>query len=164
LSSVYDQTDFLLQLLSFAGLLFCGLALVSWLSSPARKKVSIFSGAVFLFLLISVLVNLVGAGMLSHDELAEGLSPIGNKCTAITLVVSLLTGFIFVMKARAGAPLNPLLVGLALGIASLGSGGIAITLHCGIANGMHIAFWHFLLPLVTTTAVGLLVGKKLLRW
>ena len=152
------------EILSFAALLFASLLLVSWTSSPGRERRAIYSRFLFFVLAICALVNFFGIFGLSPELRAEGMDVLGSGCTLVALTVGILTGAAFAYKVRQGASLNPFKSGLLVGLAALGAGGVAITLHCGNTNGMHILMWHFLVPLVAMVILGIVIGKKILRW
>jgi hypothetical protein len=154
----------LLEMLTFAALLFSALLLVSWTSSPGRESKKIYSYALLGIFGICTLLNVVGIFGLSPEAMSQGVDVLGSACTAVAMAVGLSAGAMFAYKARQGASTSPLKMGAIIGLAALGAGGVAITLHCGSTNGMHILMWHFMVPLAAMLAVGLVVGNKILRW
>jgi hypothetical protein len=159
-----QQFDTWVQLGAFALLLFASLALVSWASSPGKDGFKKYLKAVFALLSGLAVIQVVRVLGLSEVLLMEGLSVLGSRCALVAMAVGVATGLFVTWKVRAGASTHPLLSGLVVGLAAVGAGGVAITLHCASSNGMHILVWHFLLPLVVMTMVGSLVGRKILRW
>lgn len=152
------------QLGVFAVLLFASLALVSWASSPGKEGFKKYLKAVCALLSVAAVIQAVRILGLSEALLMEGLSIFGSRCALVAMAVGAATGMAVTWKVRAGASTQPLLSGLIVGLAAVGAGGVAITLHCASQNGMHILVWHFLLPLFVMTVAGLLVGRKILRW
>lgn len=152
------------QLLGFALLLLTSLGLAGWASSPGRSGLYKYLRAVFLVLAVLAVIQTIRLLGVSQAVLAEGLSVLGSRCAIVSMIVGVLTGAFYTWKARQGATTHPLLSGLVLGLAAVGAGGVAITLHCASQNGMHIFIWHFILPLLVMTAIGSWIGQKLLRW
>jgi hypothetical protein len=152
------------EILSFTALLFSALLLVSWTSSPGREVKKIYSQLLFGVLALCALVNFVGLLGLSPELMKEGMHILGSGCTLTAMAVGIITGALFANKIRQGASLDPLKSGVMIGLASVGAGGVAITLHCGSTNGMHILMWHFLTPFVAMVLLGMLIGNKILRW
>lgn len=156
--------DTWVQLFGFALLLMTSLALTGWASSPGRSGLQKYLRAVFLGLAAVAIIQTVRLLGVSEAVLAEGLSVLGSRCAMVSMTVGVLTGALLAWKSRQGATTQPLLSGLVLGLAAVGTGGIAITLHCASQNGMHIFMWHFLLPLMVMAVLGSWIGQKLLRW
>ncbi len=159
-----QELDIVLQVLSFSGLLFVSLFLISWRSSPGRPRQDIYSWIPVLILCIGLLVNLIYVFGLSTEAMSIGMDVLGSSCAFVAMAVGAVTGTIFTLKARQGASTSPLKSGAIVGLAALGAGGLAITLHCGDSNGMHILLWHFLVPSIAMAIFGLVIGKKILRW
>lgn len=152
------------QLGAFALLLFASLGLVSWSSSPGKEGFKKYLKGVFAILALLALIQVVRVLGLSEDLMAEGLAVLGSRCALVAMIVGAVTGALITWKARQGASTHPLMSGLVLGLAAVGAGGVAITLHCSNLNGMHILVWHFLLPLIVMAVAGSFVGRKILRW
>jgi hypothetical protein len=153
------------EILSFVALLYSALLLASWTSSPGRETNYIYSRLLLGVLAVCTLVNFVGLFGLSPELINMGMDMlVGSNCTLVAMAVGILTGSMFTYKVRQGASTNPLKSGAVIGLAALGAGGVAITLHCGSANGMHILMWHFLTPFVAMVLLGMVIGKKIFRW
>lgn len=152
------------EILSFVALLFSALLLASWTSSPGRETKNGYSRLLLGVLALCALVNFVGLFGLSSELIAMGMDMLGSNCTLVAMAVGILTGAMFTYKLRQGASTNPLKSGAIIGLAALGAGGVAITLHCGSANGMHILMWHFLTPFAAMVLLGMVIGKKIFRW
>lgn len=160
----FAEADILWQLLGFVGLLLAALAMTSWYGSPGRPKPRLWLVILIGALLFSGLVPFVRMIDLDSAGMHEGMEVQGFGCSLVAIITGLISGFLFARKIRQGASLKPSLSGILLGLAALGAGGIAITLHCGNHNGMHILLWHWTLPLLVTAGFGFVVGKKFLRW
>ncbi|MBS1970447.1 MAG: DUF1109 domain-containing protein [Bdellovibrionales bacterium] len=152
------------QLGAFSLLFFASLGLVSWSSSPGKEGLKKYLKAVFAVLSLLALIQVVRILGLSEELMSEGLSVLGSGCAMVAMSVGTVTGAFLTWKARQGASTHPLMSGLVLGLAAVGAGGVAITLHCSSLNGMHILVWHFLLPLIVMAIVGSFVGRKILHW
>jgi len=159
-----QKTGTLLEIFSFAGLLFTALLMVSWTSTPGRASPVRYSQLLLSFLGFAGAIHFIGIFGISHELMMEGIDSAGSRCTLASAGFGVLAGALIAYKTRQGASTNPLMSGLLVGIASLGAAGVAITLDCGSENGMHIMLWHFLLPLALMTAAGFALGKKFLRW
>lgn len=164
LGDALQKSGTLLEMLAFAALLFTALLLVSWTSSPGRESKKIYSYLMLGIFGVCALLNIVGILGLSPESISEGIDVLGSACTVVAMVVGLSAGAMFAFKARQGASTSPLKMGAIIGLAALGAGGLAITMHCSSTNGMHILVWHFIVPLVAMVTVGLVVGNKILRW
>jgi hypothetical protein len=152
------------QLGAFALLLFSSLGLVAWSSSPGREGFKKYLKGVFTVLALLALIQFIRVLGLSGDLMAEGLAVLGSRCAMVAMIFGAISGAFMTWKARQGASTHPLMSGLVVGLAAVGAGGVAITLHCSSLNGMHILVWHFLLPLVVMALAGAFVGRKILRW
>jgi hypothetical protein len=159
-----QRSGTLLEVFTFAGLLFTALLMVSWTSSPGRAGPVRYSQLLLSFLGLAGAIHFLGIFGLSHDLLMAGIDSTGARCTLVAAGFGVLAGALIAYKTRQGASTNPLMSGLLVGLVSLGAAGVGITLDCGSDNGMHIMLWHFLLPLALMTAAGFALGKKFLRW
>lgn len=159
-----EHVDTWIQLGAFALLLFASLSLVAWASSPGREGFKKYLKSIFALLSLLAVIQVVRILGISRDLLAEGLAILGSRCAMVAMIVGAVTGVFVTRKIRQGASMHPLWSGVVLGLAAVGAGGVAITLHCASQNGMHILIWHFLLPLVVMAMAGSFVGRKLLRW
>lgn len=97
---------------------------------------------------------------LDHDHWAAGLDSSGLHCAQYTLLVSVsgFAGLFYILRKR--VVLNGALTGALIGVASVASGWLAISLVCGVENPVHILLYHLLLPGVIAVAVGAVVGRR----
>jgi len=82
-------------------------------------------------------------------------------CVVFTILFALGPLVAFVVVRRQSDPVAPTLTGAALGAASGAWGALAIELHCAHASAFHIVVGH-VLPVVFLTAVGALVGSRVI--
>ena len=165
LASVLNNRFFMGDVIFSLGLLFSSLMLSGWLSSPGRPGGRIYFIACLIFgvlVFASLFVRIFG---LTAEQSKAGLDLVtGENCLFATFAFAFVASMIIGIAVRKRASVRPALTGIAVGCAGLGAGGLAITLHCGSDNGLHIALWHFLLPGVLSALVGYSLGKKILRW
>ena len=57
-----------------------------------------------------------------------------------------------------------MILGLYLGLAAFTVGFLGISAHCNLENSLHVALWHFALPLLFVAAGAGAVGRRYLRW
>ncbi len=100
---------------------------------------------------------------LGHESAAFGTDPVGSECSVTVFALTLVPAIALFYRLRRLAPAHPLQMGAlaALGSAVFGAG--AVWIYCPVANPLHDLVWHFL-PMVAITAVGGLLGRKMLRW
>ncbi len=72
-----------------------------------------------------------------------------------------LVGMLWAVKGM--APTRPALAGACAGLASAAAGAVAYALHCPEMQAPFLAVW-YMLGMLIPTAVGAVVGAKLLRW
>lgn len=72
-----------------------------------------------------------------------------------------LVGMLWAVKGM--APTRPALAGACAGLASAGVGAAVYTLHCPEVEAPFLAIW-YTLGMLIPTALGALIGSKLLRW
>lgn len=72
-----------------------------------------------------------------------------------------LVGMLWAVKGM--APTRPALAGACAGLASAAAGAVVYALHCPEMQAPFLAVW-YMLGMLVTTAVGAVLGAKLLRW
>ncbi len=72
-----------------------------------------------------------------------------------------LAGMLWAVKGM--APTRPALTGASAGLASAAAGAVVYTLHCPEMQAPFLAVW-YMLGMLIPTAVGAVIGAKLLRW
>ena len=72
-----------------------------------------------------------------------------------------LVGMLWAVKGM--APTRPALAGACAGLASAAAGAMVYALHCPEMQAPFLAVW-YMLGMLIPTAVGAVVGAKLLRW
>lgn len=164
LSAQWQNSATLVQLLSFAGLFLLSLVLLAWSLFPGKPHLTIWEKVLPGLLICFFLYQLGRVMQLDKALLLEGLEWQGLECALAASLVGGVTALFLLRRARRGASVTPLKSGLILGLASLGAGGIAITLHCGNENSLHIGLWHLLIPLLVLQGIGALFGLYFLRW
>jgi hypothetical protein len=160
LSRVNYWIDLLLPFVVMIGAFF----LIGRLSVPGRRLGDVLPKvwqALFIGLMSFEIVRAFWAGRSAE---MVGFDPAGLKCSILVLLLALVpsAGMAFMVIKR--APTRPLIVGLLVAIAGLGAGEVAIALHCPIDNSIHIALWHFVLPVGVGALFGALVGSRWFRW
>lgn len=162
--SKFASLPFDLDLLFSLGLMLSALAVVGSLSSPGRGRGTVGLIACFTFVVGIFAFGFLRAGILELSDMLNGMGAAGVKCLLTVIGFSLLPSLVIGFTLLKRAPLRPKMIGVAMGLASIAAGTFAITLHCYVDNGMHIALWHFLLPIVVGIAAGLTFGAKSLKW
>lgn len=152
------------QFLVFGALLFSSLLLGAWWSVPGRPKSSVLLTLVCASLLALGFVNLILVLGMTPMDLLRGPDRESFNCAILTSLTGGVCGMFFILKSRRGAFTRPVFGGVVLALAALGAGGLAITLHCGSDQGMHVFVGHFLLPLLVISVSGLIAGRLFLRW
>jgi hypothetical protein len=164
LNSISHNPMLLSDLFFSFGLLISALMFSGWLSTPGRVGGRIYFGLCLLFVFFLLFSLSHRVWQLDAEQRRIGFDLSGENCLFATLAFSLVVSMIAGIAIRKRAPVRPTLTGIIVGLAGLGAGGLAITLHCGSDNGLHIALWHFLLPGILTSFIGYTMGKKILQW
>jgi hypothetical protein len=84
-------------------------------------------------------------------------------CVFFIPVLSLVPLVGFLKALQSGAPENPGLAGASAGLAASGIAAALYAWHCPDDSPLFVATW-YVLAILMVTAVGFLVGRKMLRW
>jgi len=160
LSSATFDLDVFLSL----GLMLSAMVVVGRLSAPGQGRARVWLAACLVFTLSIIGFGLLRAGLLDRPSLIGGLDVAGAKCFLTAVGISLLPSLAISIATCKRAPLRPKMIGVVMALACIGAGTLGITLHCTVDNGMHIALYHFLLPIIVGVISGFAIGTKSLKW
>jgi hypothetical protein len=149
--------------------LFCvalvaaGLFAVAHLSRPgaALGWVEPLAGAPILAMWLLAAVVLAGAQPEDRFDLIRGIS--WTECPYNIAVLSMPVFAAIVWAMRGFAPTHLQRAGAAAGFAAGAIGALAYTLHCPELDAPFLAIW-YVAGVLIPTAVGAIVGPRLLRW
>jgi hypothetical protein len=114
------------------------------------------------------LIVLLGLGYLVSgargDEFVHGFSLTGISCSLDILFLSLLPGLFALYFLKRGASTRPQLLGVILGVSCAMLAAFALQFACPSELSTHLLMWHSLVPFGVLALVGLLVGRKVLKW
>jgi hypothetical protein len=159
-----EHFEFFVGLFGFAGVLVSGLLLTAWGMTPGRAHGRRYLLAT-LFFLIALLLFYFLSMPFDAGTIEKGMEVTnGVRCGLATFVASFILSAVLTFVTRNGASVRPSVTGLAIAAASFGFGGIMITVHCGSENVMHIALWHYVVPILLIAPLGYFLGRKFLRW
>jgi len=146
-----------------AGLFTASLLAVLRLSRPGLPLVGLAPalGAPVLAIWLLALITLARADAAQRAVLFFGDT--WNSCPFLVALLSV-PAFIAVIWAMRGmAPTRLRLAGAAAGLFSATIGALLYSVHCPEQDAPFIAFW-YLLGMLIPTAIGALLGPRLLRW
>jgi hypothetical protein len=159
-----SNPSYLTDLLIPLALMAYAYLLVGRLSIPGRTNIAVLLKFACVLFVSFVIFELARTIQSAGTDAIAGLDSAGIKCFLLVMLFATLpTGFLAVVTARR-APMRPLLVGIVIAVGGNSAGEVAIALHCPIDNVVHIALWHFVLPVVAGAALGTFVISKFLRW
>ena len=164
LSSELSDRHFWMGLIMWFVFFGVGLQLVFTLAVPGRKVSKILTGLCSLVALGILAWHVHGVMGMTEEGWNRGADSHGIACSIVTLMASLISGFLIAKQVRRGASSRPVLSSLVVGLSSLAVGGALISLSCGDTNGAHIMIWHFLVPLVIVGGLAAFLIRKLLNW
>lgn len=139
------------------------LAGVARLSRPgARLGVVPFAlGAPVLLMWVLAAFSLIGAAPQQRADLILGQT--ANVCPLLIALVSVPLFFAMIWIMRGFAPTRLRLAGALGGAAAGALGAVAYSLHCPELAAPFLGIW-YLLGMLIPTAVGAVMGPRLLRW
>lgn len=158
---VFFNHLFMLEIISTLGLLFSGLIIIAWLTSPGRrfgKLYKILTSTAFLFLLI------LNSYRLSISPMPSSISHADSNCFFVAVFFSLLIASLLFYSVKKRVVINSVIIGMLVGFTSVAGGLLAITLHCPSTDLVHISLYHYFLPMSIGFVAGSLGGKYYLRW
>lgn len=163
ITAQFYNISFLLLLIISLGVSFSSLVVVARLTHPGTPLTA-WPVPVTVCLLSAFFVWNAHTALSSNTALAlEGLNTNGALCSLITFLLTVFIGVLVTYFAQKRVPVKPLLTGLAIVLASFGAASVGIAFHCENENGLHLAVWHFFLPLLAGTGFGAIIGRNLLR-
>lgn len=159
-----------MQLLAFweklgfaAAIAAVALLMVFRLSTPGVRLGNLFPALMAPILAIWILA---GIALASAEPGARASLFFGNTWKVCPFLITMLATPVFAASfwaMRDLAPTNLRLAGAAAGLFSGAVGAVVYCFHCPELTAPFIAFW-YLLGILIPTAVGAVVGKRLLRW
>lgn len=151
------------KLLAVAAVLAGAWSATRHLSRPeSETRTALFSVA----LPMLVLAFAVAAELLSTPAATWGLRAIGSNaklCLVAILGLSLAPLAVLLTTMRAGAPRSPSLAGAVVGLLAGAIGALFYAIHCPDDSPLFVALW-YTPPIAAMTAIGALIGKRMLRW
>ncbi len=159
-----------MQLLAFweklgfaAAIAAVALLMVFRLSTPGVRLGNLFPALMAPILAIWILA---GIALASAEPGARASLFFGNTWKVCPFLITMLATPVFAASfwaMRDLAPTNLRLAGAAAGLFSGAVGAVVYCFHCPELTAPFIAFW-YLLGILIPTAVGAVVGERLLRW
>lgn len=163
LAQAPHQPAFWLKLIFSAALGGAG-----WFAARRLSRPGSSSGKLLLLVGAPVaMIWLIAAPTLfqSEPELRAGLfwGSTWRYCPALIALMSLPVFAATLSIMRQLAPIRLRLAGAAAGLASGGAAAVVYCLHCPEMSAVFVGFW-YLLGMLVPTAVGALIGPRVLRW
>lgn len=131
-----------------------------------KPDVSLRSAALALLLPLGVLIVGVAAELFVVPQSAWGKSLEGQYwyfCLLFVPMLSIAPLAAILYSVRHGAPENPGMAGAAAGLAASGIATAIYAWHCPDDSPLFLATWYSI-GIIAVTAVGSLMGRRLLRW
>ncbi|MES2583629.1 MAG: DUF1109 domain-containing protein [Pseudomonadota bacterium] len=107
------------------------------------------------------IATLASANPDERSALVMGKSWLSCAFNIACVSAPVLVGMLWAVKGM--APTRPALAGACAGLASAAAGAVVYTLHCPEMQAPFLAVW-YMLGMLIPTAVGAVLGAKLLRW
>ena len=146
-----------------AALFLAGLLLTARLSTPGRPWKASALSVVLPLLAMFLLATLVLLNAASQERLPLILGKTWTVCAANIAVVSSPVFLAVFWAVRGLAPTQLRLAGASAGLLAGGIGTVVYALHCPEVAVPFIAVW-YTAGIVLTSALGALLGPRLLRW
>ncbi|MES2947673.1 MAG: DUF1109 domain-containing protein [Pseudomonadota bacterium] len=139
------------------------LLLTSRLSHPGMQLGKLWMVLPLPWLVVAAMAAVVLANAAPDERLPMVLGETWLSCAFSIAYISLpvLAGMLWAVKGL--APTRPALAGACAGLASASAGAAVYALHCPEMQAPFLAIW-YMLGMLVPTAVGALLGMKLLRW
>ena len=140
-----------------------GLLAVSRLSRPGLR---LAWASIALAVPVMVMWPLATAVLIRADPLQRAQLFFGETWTSCPILIALLSTpalFAVLWAMRGLAPTRPALAGAAAGLLSGAIGALVYCLHCPETAAPFVAFW-YLIGMLIPSAIGALIGPRLLRW
>jgi hypothetical protein len=128
--------------------------------SSSEKKYWRFA----LVLILTLGIAYLSSGLLSGIKFIEGISPSGLPCSLDIIFMSLLPGVAAFYFLRRSASSFPELLGANLGLTCGVLASFALQFSCPHEEPSHLLVWHTLLPISVLVGIGILAGRKALKW
>lgn len=112
-------------------------------------------------MLAAVGYEYAGAGAQAASQIV--FSPNWSKCVMLIPVLSLAPLAATLYALKQGAPANPALAGAVGGLLSGAIGATLYASHCDADSPLFVGVW-YPLAIAVMTALGALIGKRLLKW
>jgi hypothetical protein len=157
ISAIYS-ISFWLQLSLIVLLSISAISAAFILSIPGHDKTKIVPWLVGAPLSMWFLQFLVG---ISWDNLSTPWQ--GYFCSTEILALGILPGAFLIFLIRKSAPTNLGLTGTFGMIGTAAAAAVGTHFTCSLQEPMHLMLFHFA-PILVIGAVGILIGKRLLRW
>jgi hypothetical protein len=140
-----------------------GIAAVTRLGSPGRKMGLLPFGFLFPVLVLWLLAAVALWSSPPHERISLILGRTARACPFLIalLAAPVLIAFIVILRGR--APTHLRMTGAAAGFAAGSLGAVAYTLHCPELAAPFISVW-YLSGILLSTALGALIGPRLLHW
>jgi len=163
LATAFETPRFLFKYVVTLGLLASAAGLVWHLARPgaAPRAWLIALAAVPALLAIASVVEL-----LVVPTSAWAMQTVGKNSIVCMMVIPALSAaplIAVILALRQGATTHPVLAGAAAGLLAAGIGATLYATHCQDDSPLFIAVWYVIATTVVT-AVGALLGARLLRW
>ncbi len=132
----------------------------------ARPEADTRGTLVYAALPVLVLILAVGAELVSTPAATWGTRAIGSNaqlCLVAILSLALAPLVVLLGTMRTGATHAPGLAGAVVGLLAGTIGALFYAIHCPDDSPLFVALW-YTPPILALTAIGALVGKRVLRW
>lgn len=143
--------------------LLSGIFITAWFSTAGR----IYNKS-YKFIMLLLFVSILGfnAYRLSLTTIylkSFIVNVIDLKCFLVVMALSLLSIFIMTIAVSKRIVFNAGLVGSIIGLLSFSLGSFVIGMHCPLNNEQHVTLYHTIIPMITGTFIGFLIGKIFLK-
>jgi hypothetical protein len=163
LSAALSSPRFLFKCLLTVSLLVSAMGLVWHLARPGAVPIGwvIALCAVPVLLAGAAITEMIMIPSAAWEYLIFGMN--WQVCMVLIPMLSAAPLIALLLALRHGATSHPVLAGAAAGLLATGIGATLYATHCQSDSPMFVAVW-YVIATVIVTAVGALLGSRLLRW